>query len=277
MITIKGNNNVDTMLRMYAAVHRSPEVEVRGSKTKNVRDMVVVFDALTPVITSFEHRKFNLAYAKREWQWYVGADKFDSSIEEHATMWKKLQQPDGSYYSNYGQYIFGRTPKDEGDAEVSQFDYVVDTLRADPNSRRASIVLLAREHLFPENTDVVCTYAINFAIENNRLQMTVMMRSNDVIFGFTNDAFCFSNLYMFVYALLVEAYPALRPGEYVHFTNSMHVYDRHYQMIARLANERTMNGYTVMNVPWPTADEVRALVDSKGKEGEGEYVEWLKA
>src|SRR5690606_30286682 len=110
-------------------------------------------------------------------------------------------------------------------------DYVVQTLDDDPNSRRASMVLLKREHLFDTNSDVVCTYAINFCIEDDRLHMTVMMRSNDVIFGFTNDAFCFSQLYDFVYALLKERLFRLKYGTYTHMTNSMHVYERHFLMI----------------------------------------------
>src|SRR3954468_7780938 len=108
MYVIRGTNNVDTMLRMYSLVHRAAEIEVRGSKTKNVHNLAMVFDASHPIITSFKARGFNLAYAKREWLWYIGADRFDASIEDHATMWKKLRQSDGGFNSNYGQYLFAR-------------------------------------------------------------------------------------------------------------------------------------------------------------------------
>lgn len=270
MITIKGTDTVHTLLKMYATVNAGNPMHARGQKCRNVHNMAVVMPGNDmPIITNFKARGLNLEYAKKEWLWYIGADPKDDSIEKHASMWKKLKQPDGSYFSNYGQYIFGG----EG---VSQFDYVVQTLIDDPNSRRASMSLLRREHLFPENTDTVCTYAINFTIEEGQLLMTVMMRSNDVIFGFTNDAFCFSQLFLFMHAMLQERMPSLKIGTYTHITNSMHVYERHFDMIYNIVAQAT-NGYTRLDVPTPTVGEVRQLIASRGKEGSGDYATWLQA
>jgi len=270
MYHIRGANNVDAILKMYDAVRRGPEGEARGQKVRNARDLCLELRA-EPVITSFKARRYNLNYMKREWLWYLGADAFDASIAEHATMWKKLAQPDGRYYSNYGYYIFDT---DYGGHGISQFQYVVQMLKDDPGTRRASIVLLDANHVFAENVDTVCTYAINFAIENGGLHMTVNMRSNDVIFGFTNDAFCFSQLYEFVYQLVRHKYPALKRGEYLHCSNSMHVYERHYDMIRQIVDDN-MLGYERIGVPIVTAEEVVQIVRSKGKEGSGEYWHWL--
>lgn len=273
MIVVQGTNNVDTMQRMYAAVARSPEVEVRGSKTRNTSNMAVILDPRFSCITSFAARNLNLDYCKREWLWYLGANRYDDSIEAYAKMWAKLKQKDGGYNSNYGQYIFGE--REEG--RITQYEYVLETLAADRFSRRASIVLLDQNLLYAENTDVVCTYAINFTIEGECLNMTVMMRSNDVIFGFTNDAFCFWQLYLFVFARLQVVYPWLKSGTYTHFTNSMHVYDRHYTMIKELVADRTMRGYNEIKMPLPSAQEAHDLVTSRGREASGEYVDWLTA
>lgn len=270
MQLIQGLNNVDTMLRMYGVVYTGDEVTIRDQKVRNVHNMALIFDPSQPVITSFDARKFNLDYAKREWLWYLGADRFDSSIEQYATMWKKLKQPDGSYYSNYGQYIFAT----RDDRRLSQFRYVCETLLMDRNSRRASMVLLQPDHLFHENVDTVCTYAINFTIERNCLNMTVMMRSNDVVFGFTNDAFCFWNLYMMVHAWLSERIAGLGIGTYTHFTNSMHVYERHFDMLREIIGTAE-RGHTPISVPWPTYDDVDTIVDSRGKVLTGDYGAWL--
>lgn len=268
MIVVQGANNVDTFLRMYKLVLNTREIESRGSKSRNVSNMAVILDPAHPVITNFVHRKMNLAYARREWLWYLGADRMDDSICQHATAWAKLKQPDGSFYSNYGQYIFGKV-----DDKPSQFEYVIRTLKADPQSRRASITLLKADHLFPDNTDVVCTYAINFFIDRDHLKMTVMMRSNDVIWGFTNDAFCFWMLHVYVYRILQSSMPDLKIGSYTHFTNSMHVYDRHYDMIRQILHEPW---HTAVKVPMPTAHEALSLVITKGEGGDGEHTAWLK-
>lgn len=265
MRVIEARNNLSNLLQLYKVVSNAVEIKTRGQLCREVRNLAVVFDAREPICTNFNARDFNLRYAKKEWLWYLGADPKDHSIMEHAKLWKKLQQEDGTFYSNYGQYIFN-----------GQLTYVLKTLAEDPNSRRASIVLLKQEHLFAENSDVVCTYSINFHITDDVLSMTVMMRSNDVIWGFTNDAFCFSQLFTFVLKLLQKTYPKLKAGTYTHFTNSMHVYDRHYDMIKKIIIEAE-GGYRQVRVPDPTREEVIALINSKGKEGEGEYVSWLTA
>lgn len=273
MQVIKANLNSTGMLLMYDVVRHGVESEARGQKTRNVRNLAIVLDAAQPVITSFDARKLNLGYCKKEWLWYLGADRFDDSIEQHATMWKKLKQTDGSYHSNYGQYLFAE-PSNELGRTDSQFWYVINQLLMDQGSRRASMTLLKQEHLHPTNTDTVCTYAINFTIESGTLHMTVMMRSNDVIFGFTNDAFCFHQLYELVYAILANNLPDLRKGTYTHMTNSMHVYERHYEMIDRLVTE-SLTGFNQIDVPKPSAVEAIDLVRSRGQSTNGEYARWL--
>jgi len=270
MRVISGTNNVHTMLMMYSAVSKGYEINTRGAKCRNVRDMAVVLNAGECPVTSFKARDLNLNYAKEEWLWYLRADPMDDSIEAHAKMWAKLKQPNGSYYSNYGQYLFGR-----GEQGKTQFDYVINVLSNERDSRRASMMLLKREHLFEDNSDTVCTYAINFAIIGDCLDMTVLMRSNDVIFGFTNDAFCFWNLYAMVYAVLKDKYPELVPGQYTHFANSMHVYERHYDMIHNILMAHNGDHYKVQ-VPWPTKEEAIKLVMTNTEEGEGDYTTWLK-
>lgn len=275
MITIQthsGLSNPGAMLLMYDFVRHGVESEARGQKTRNVRNLAIVLDASQPVITSFNARKLNLGYCKKEWLWYLGANKFDDSIEQHATMWKKLKQADGSYHSNYGQYMFAENMAD------SQFWYCMRQLITDPGSRRASMVLLNQGHLYQDNTDTVCTYAINFTIEGGRLHMSVMMRSNDVIFGFTNDSFCFHQLYLFAYAILSANHLGLLHGTYTHFTNSMHVYERHFEMIEQLANIG-MAGHYQVDVPKVSAPEAIQLIRNRGQSigvaALGPYTKWL--
>lgn len=265
MKVISGDSNLDTFREAYSAVMSSPESSPRGQLVRDLRGVALVFDLNEPLLTTFGPRNLNLNYCKREWLWYLGADPYDDSIAEHAAMWSKLQQPDGRYFSNYGHYVFG--------GKSSQFAYVVHQLRTDPDSRRACIVLLDRDHLFFNNVDTVCTYAINFAIVQGRFNMTVHMRSNDVVFGLTNDAFCFSQIAEFVFQKLVTRYPWLLRGTYTHIADSLHVYERHFRMLGEIGNDPQI--YKI-NVPRPTLAEVRKLVSSRGREGEGAYCDWLK-
>ena len=265
------NINATAYLSAYSEVfHRGEIIVPRGQECLEVCDYKLKLDMSHSVLTSFDARKLNLDYAKQEFLWYLRGDRFDTSIEQHATMWAKLQQADGGYNSNYGQYIF-----------PNQFDFVVNELTNDAWSRRASIVLLNESHLYSANTDVVCTYGMNFRIRQGVLDMTVMMRSNDVIFGLTNDAFCFTMIYRMVLACLKGGpYPGLKPGTYTHIANSLHVYERHFRMIEDILDDG-LPGYREIPMYWPSMSEVLdafKLGRTAGLlETDNEFIKWLSA
>lgn len=247
--------NCQRFLRMYSDLISAPIVKPRGMPVKELEDYVLRLKTWESPCTDFVDRKFNLAYAKSEVVWYLGADKFDRSIDERSSMWPKLVQPDGSYFSNYGQYIFG-----EG-----QFDWVVDELTRDRDSRRASIILLKKEHAFADNKDMVCTYSMNFRIRSGTLNVSVNMRSNDAVFGTTNDVFSFFVVHRMVLAALwFGGYRELNPGSYVHKVDSLHVYERHWNMIESIVSKGEA-AYSEIDMPYVTTPEELEFLLSKPK------------
>lgn len=271
------NLNAITFLNAYSSVYEiGDEVSPRGNLCKERTDFSLVFDLSSCPLSSFKARNLNLKYAKEELLWYLRADRYDTSIEKHASMWAKIKQIDGGYNSNYGQYIFrNRQNPYNGNPMGTQFEYVLKELLMDPDSRRASIVLLKDTHLYSENSDIVCTYAINFRIRKNTLHMTVMMRSNDLIFGTTNDAFCFWGIGQLLYWCLVAERPTLKMGTYTHFANSLHIYERHFKMVEQIIADG-MSGYNPIAVPMMTPGEAQLLVASQGRSGPyGQFSEWL--
>ena len=181
---------------------------------------------------NFESRKLNEEYIKREFLWYLRGNKMDLEILQYAKMWGGLVNGDGSINSNYGQYIFA---KKQGQ-KISQFDNVIKTLVEDKDSRRASISILSRDHLVSSTKDVPCTYSLNFRIRDNKLNMSVHMRSQDAVFGMGNDAPCFSYIHEMIYVAVRDtAYPDLEMGHYHHTADSFHVYERHFEVMEKIA------------------------------------------
>jgi thymidylate synthase len=110
-----------------------------------------------------------------------------------------------------------------------------------------------------ENTDHRCTMYISYQIRDNVLEQTVHMRSNDAIFGITNDVFFFGLLHQMVYVSLLDTYPDLKLGDYIHLANSLHVYERHFGMLKSLA-EQGVDGFTSIDMPvFESKEEVNAL------------------
>ena len=61
---------------------------------------------------------------------------------------------------------------------------------------------------------------LQFSIVNNKLNMAVLMRSNDLWYGFCNDQYCFSMLQK-----LVSQRINVPIGTYYHFAHNLHLYN----------------------------------------------------
>ena len=233
------------------------DVSPRGLLVKEIENYAYV---LGPYVRfcNFESRKLNLDYIKREFLWYLGADKHDLSILNHASMWRSLVNEDGSINSNYGQYWFDREYGNE--RYGSQYEYVIEALIADRDSRRASMMILQPKHLVSITKDYPCTYTLNFRIRENQLNMSVHMRSQDAVFGMGNDIPCFSFVHEMVFTDLLNEYPNLEMGMYHHIADSFHVYEKHFSVIDAIAG---VDPYTPIDCPRMTIGEPARLLNLK--------------
>ena len=161
-------------------------------------------------------RDFNLKYAKAEWQWYLSGDdninKLGELYGKIPEIWKRMANDYNLVNSNYG-YQWKRE---------NQLDNIIAMLKTNPKTRQAAISIYdAKEINYGNYThDTPCTYAVQFTILNNKLNMCVTMRSNDLLFGFCNDQYCFSQLQIMVADKL-----NIPVGTYYHFAHNLHLYN----------------------------------------------------
>ena len=158
-------------------------------------------------------RNWKENYADAEWQWYMSGDRNTSKLGELygkiPEIWHRMSDDKGNVNSNYGwQWIRGR-----------QLDRIITMLKTNPNTRQAAISIYDGKEINDYENDTPCTYAVQFTIRNNKLDMCVVMRSNDIWYGFCNDQYCFSNLQS-----LVAYETGYEIGEYYHFAHNLHLY-----------------------------------------------------
>lgn len=155
-------------------------------------------------------RNWNSRYAEREWAWYCSGNPDATEIASYAPIWKKHMDSKGLVRSNYG-WQWERN---------DQLDKVVDTLKSNPNTRQAVISIYDGKEIHTYGNDTPCTYAVSFTIFRGRINMAVLMRSNDLWFGFCNDQYCFSKLQEKVADLV-----CLPVGSYYHHATNFHIYN----------------------------------------------------
>lgn len=175
---------------------------------------------------NFTARNLKVSYFKREFLWYLHGDPYDLSICEHAKTWAKCIDDFKKINSNYGYYWFRKPP--------FAFNFVIQQLIHDEQSRRASMPIVSHEHLYIDNPDVPCTGYLNFRIRNNQLQCSVHMRSQDAIYGLGNDLPSFSILQEMILNMLLPVYPDLELGELIFHVDSFHYYIDKLPMIEKI-------------------------------------------
>ena len=161
-----------------------------------------------------KERNWKLDYAEAEWQWYLSGDRNINALGDIygkiPQIWYDMADKNGNVNSNYG-WQWQRT---------DQLNHIIKLLKNNTDTRQAAISIYdAKEHIKYDN-DTPCTYAVQFTIVNNRLDMCVTMRSNDLWYGFCNDQYCFSKLQEMVSKRL-----DIETGVYYHFAHNMHLYN----------------------------------------------------
>jgi len=226
---IKEDNMNDIYYQLVKNVLDNGE-NVNGTKElQNVN-----FELTNPLKNITQNRSdskygLSLEYALGELVWYLSGSNSMYFISKFGKMWEKLSDDGVTNNSAYGYKI----QKQFG---FNQINVIKNLLTRDPNSRRAVInINIPNKNVF-ETNDEPCTIALQFLIRNNKLNLTTIMRSNDLWFGTPYDVLFFTT----VQQLLADSLD-IELGTYHHFATSMHIYDRNIDNLVLVSKEKYDN------------------------------------
>lgn len=223
-------------------------VNSRGSKQKEILWHSMMIEDPTALSIEVPARKFRPSYAVTEWLWYLSEDRNVQNIGELASIWQRISNDKNEVESNYGFWIHGIK---NGRTGKNQWDWVVEELLSDCDTRRASVTINQSHHKGQNNSDYPCTQYIHFFIRDNKLHLGVHMRSNDAVFGFCNDVFTFC---MYQQLMLNElnarvSGDKIELGHYYHSAGSFHIYESHFAMMDKIVANYGANH--PCSVPYP--------------------------
>jgi thymidylate synthase len=161
-------------------------------------------------------RKANIVFNYAEALWYLAGRADLDMIGYYAPRLRRLSADGGRLTGTaYGPRLFCPTEPDGR----SQFDRVIELLRTDPDSKRATLLIRRPDELVDQrNPDVACTLGLQLMLRGGRLHMTGYMRGNDAVVGLLCDTFSFT-LIQEVAARLLD----VEVGTYTHHVGSMHI------------------------------------------------------
>lgn len=239
MLDVKSYPNFTAaFLDLVERIYRSPEYNT-APRGQNVRESLgVQFRIEDPRdrLLYVPARNFPLTYVVAESLWYLLGENKTEWIANYSGFWNNISDDGKTANSAYGARIFREHPA-VADGRFKQWDYVKEELKRDPDSRRAVILIRTPQDSIDAKLDVPCTLSLQFFIRRGRLDMLVTMRSSDLILGITNDvpAFC-----LFQELMALEL--GVPIGTYIHTSNSLHIYERHYKMCDEILADKFQTG-----------------------------------
>ena len=185
-----------------------------GSVVGEYLDAVFCVEDPTRNIVTSKIRNMPMRYAVGELAWYLSGSNKVKDIAQYAKKWADISDDGETNNSAYGYRIFNKFGFD-------QWEYVKGLIRKDPNTRQAVIHIKDASNV--PTKDTPCTVYLQFFLRDNKLHLSVHMRSNDIWMGVPYDmfSFCFLQVKMAM-ELGVEV------GSYTHYAGSLHMYQRDY-------------------------------------------------
>lgn len=208
---------------------RSP----RGQTTYDVGPVTVVLHDITNVLPIGVNRGVNVGVAAAEAVQLIGGFSSPELIVAASHNFERYMEPDGYFHGAYGERI----------SLGSQLDAAVAKLWRDRSTRQAVITLwnplLDNQ---PGKLDYPCTVMLHLAIRYDKLELSVVMRSQDVWLGTPYDWFQFTQLQWTIANVL-----GVEPGMYRHTTLSTHLYERDYEKSRQVTDDPLL----IMQRPQP--------------------------
>lgn len=141
---------------------------------------------------------------------------------------------------------------------VDQLKFVVDSLLRDINTRQALITIhdpVKDDYEFngalKSTKDTPCCRTVQFMVVNGKLDCTLTIRSNDLVWGFS-AVNVFNFTLMQEYVAMVIGVPI---GKYYHFVNNLHYYSDKTELletVAKLNPEDYKSEFGVYDYNYPT-------------------------
>jgi thymidylate synthase len=174
-----------------------------------------------PLLTT---KEVNFASCLRELLWYLSGEDHIRNLRQHTKIWDAWADENGNLETAYGRYWrrFPHAYQDTDGAwkvrEVDQIQYILDTLRKEPTSRR--LVVTAWEPGNAESSKLPpCHYSFVFNVQGNRLNCHLTQRSGDIALGIPFNLACYATL-----TQMIAQEVGLHVGHFSHTIVDAHIY-----------------------------------------------------
>ena len=187
-----------------------------------------------PLLTT---KKLHFKSIANELIWFLSGDTNTRWLKENGvSIWDEWATDEGELGPIYGAQWTNWPTKEGG--SINQIDYVVDTLRNNPDSRRIlfhgwNVEYLPDEGISPQDNVRAgrmalppCHLLYQFYVAGGRLSSQLLIRSSDSFLGLPYNT---ASLALLTHMLAQQC--DLEPGEIIITTGDSHIYSNHLEQV----------------------------------------------
>ena len=212
----------------------------RGQKINEIIDASIVICDPTMNLFVNDVRSVPLKYLKDELKLYFSGTNSVEEFGNASKFWRQLSTDNKTVNSAYGYLLF----KKLNAHGKTQWQWMIDSLKADSDSRQALMYLGGTDYQYDGVKDFVCTTSYHMFIRDNMLYMIVNRRSQDIFFGMTFDVPWELILMQCAVNELKKYYPNLGLGRYHLHCGSLHLYERNIESISKMLTGKILSAST---------------------------------
>lgn len=223
-------NDVYLSALEVAASYTAAAIDSRAGMVYDLGPAYFEFTAPENQLLTLRNRKFNPYFAIIEAAWILSGEKTLAPLQAIIKNYSKFSDDGASLNGAYGYRIrnyFG----------IDQIDEAIIALRKSPSSRRVVLTLYSPSDLANDTSaDIPCNTTIYLKIRDDKLDATIINRSNDLFLGIPYNVFVFNCLQKFIaYHLKISE------GTQRHFTDSLHLYEKDKEKVKKILTSNNQN------------------------------------
>lgn len=264
MQTFNGKSMLDIYKQAIPFLLETPE-EIRSPRGQKVHEIIGAHIRIdNPMCClwtgGIDSREYPIQYLKNELIAYLSCTSSLKDFERISKFWGQLSDDDKTVNSAYGNIIYElkltnkQLESKDGYFDSSlqyatlwqnevftQFNWVVESFKKDRDTRQAIMFVASPFFQYNYNKDFICTLNYHFIINSRgELDMIVNRRSQDIHFGMTFDIPWEVVLQMTILHEIQKFYPDVKLGAYMLNCNSLHMYDRNFDIYRNFATDKTL-------------------------------------
>lgn len=200
-------------------------VTVRGNETKELSPCSFIIEDPLSRVYIIPNRRNNIFSTIAETLWVIGGRNDIKYLSYYLPRSEEFSDDGLVWRAGYG-------PRLRNWKGVDQFKEIVNLINSDPNTRRAVMSIFDPASDFINSRDIPCNNWLHFLVRNNKLDMSIAVRSCDIMWGFTGiNTFEWS-----VIQELISFWTGYEVGKMSFFIGSFHLYERHFKRAEAIIN-----------------------------------------